>query len=222
MNLLRGLLLDNLGIKLVALLLALVVYLHVFTERPATMVVSFPIQLADLPDSLSLSGTVPAGVKAELKGTGKQFIRLWLSEPRLMVSLAGVGPGRIRRVVTRDDLPLVASDGLDVTHLIGPDTLDIHIERKLERRVAVAPRVEGTPGSGASWDGLVIAEPAAIVISGPKKAVSAIDSVRLQVVQIDGQRDTVRTEVKPLALPSWCSANPPAVAVTVPISRPRP
>ena len=58
-SLLRGILFDNLGLKLVALLLAVVVYLNVYTERPATMVVSFPIQITDLADSLSLSG--PAG-----------------------------------------------------------------------------------------------------------------------------------------------------------------
>ena len=37
MSLLRGLLFDNLGLKLTALLLALLVYLHVYTERPAHM-----------------------------------------------------------------------------------------------------------------------------------------------------------------------------------------
>ena len=89
MNILKGLLLDNLGLKLVALLLALAVYFNVFTERPAMMVVSFPIEYSDLPDSLSLSGPTPPAVKAEVRGTGKQFIRLWLTEPRLKISLAG-------------------------------------------------------------------------------------------------------------------------------------
>jgi len=46
MNVLRGWLLDNLGIKLVALLLALLVYLNVYTDRPATLIVSFPLQIA--------------------------------------------------------------------------------------------------------------------------------------------------------------------------------
>ena len=38
MSLLRGLLFDNLGLKLVALLLAVMVYLNVYTDRPATMI----------------------------------------------------------------------------------------------------------------------------------------------------------------------------------------
>jgi hypothetical protein len=142
-GLIRGLLLDNLGLKLVALLLAVAVYMHVFTERPATMVVEFPLQIADLADTLALAGPVPETIQAELQGTGKQFIRLWLTEPRLKVSLAGVGPGRMRRIISEADLPLITSDRLLVRRLIGPDTLDIKIEKKSTRAVAVAPRVEG-------------------------------------------------------------------------------
>src|SRR6266850_5663683 len=110
MSLLRGLLFDNLGLKLTALLLALLVYLHVYTERPAHMMFSFPIQISDLDSTLSLSGPVPSAVLAELRGTGKQLIRLRLGEPVLKISLAGVGRGRFERSLTSDDLPS-ASDG---------------------------------------------------------------------------------------------------------------
>ena len=34
MNLLRGLLFDNLGVKLIALVMAMLVYLNAYTERP--------------------------------------------------------------------------------------------------------------------------------------------------------------------------------------------
>src|SRR5437867_1028825 len=187
MSVLRGLLLDNLGLKLVALLLAVVVYLHVFTERAATMVVPFPVQLVDLSDSLTLSGPPPAGVQAELKGTGKQFIRLWLTEPRFTVSLAGVRPGHFRRLVNRDDLPILPSDKIDVLRLVGPDTLELQLERKIARRVAVAPRVEGSPGAGASWQGEVMLDPPTVVVRGPRRAVTALDSVRLEAVRIGGR-----------------------------------
>ena len=81
MSLVRGLLFDNLGLKLVALLLAVLTYLNVYTDRPATMIVSFPIHVTDLPDSLSLSGPAPAVLQAELRGTAKQLIRLRVTEP---------------------------------------------------------------------------------------------------------------------------------------------
>ena len=39
MSVLRGWLFDNLGLKFTALLLALLVYLNVYTDRPTTMLV---------------------------------------------------------------------------------------------------------------------------------------------------------------------------------------
>src|SRR5439155_22081893 len=106
MNLLRGWLFDNLGLKLVALLLALLVYINVYTDRPATLIISFPLQIVDLADTLSLSGAVPASVQAELRGGGKQLLRMRITEPQVKLSLAGIGMGRFERALTATDLPL--------------------------------------------------------------------------------------------------------------------
>ena len=220
MNILRGLLLDNLGLKLVALLLALAVYLNVFTERPASMVVSFPLEFTDLPDSLTLSGLAPADVKAEIRGTGKQFIRLWLTEPRLKVSLAGVPAGHFDRVISADDLPLLPSDKIVVERLVGPGRLDLRIERAILRRIPVAPRVEGTPKAGWTWAGTILSDPATLLVRGPMHSIASLDSVRLKSVQVEGRRDTVRARVAPDSLPDWCSADPPTVMVAVPLRRP--
>ena len=86
MNLLRGMLFDNLGLKFTALLLAVVVYLNVYTDRSTTMLVSFPLEYTDLDDSLSVSGPSPSVVQAELKGTGKQLILMRVKEPRMKLS----------------------------------------------------------------------------------------------------------------------------------------
>jgi hypothetical protein len=220
MSLLRGLLLDNLGLKLVALLLAVVVYLNVFTDRPATMIVSFPLQFTDLADSLSLAGPVSPAVQAELRGTGKQFIRLWLTEPRIKVSLAGERPGRQRRTLNGDDLPLLPSDNLKVERLLGPGVIEVQIEPRVSRRVPVAARVEGIPRDGMIWSGTVLVEPPEVLVHGPEMAVGMLDSVRLEPVRIDGRRDTVRTVAKATDLPEWCTVEPSGATVTVPLGRP--
>ena len=219
MNLLRGLLFDNLGVKLVALLLALVVYLHVYTERPADMIVSFPLEFEDMPDSLSPFGPVPLSVQAELKGTGKQLIRLKLTEPRFKVSLAGVGAGHFSRPISSDDLPLIPSDRIEVKRMIGPERLEFQLDRKGVRRVAVAPRVAGAPRREAVWPGNLILDPPTVLVLGPERALAQLDSIRLETVRIDGRRDTVRVQAKPDSLPPWCTAEPPTVGVTVPLTR---
>lgn len=219
MGLVRGLLLDNLGLKFVALLLAVLVYLNVYTDREHTELVAFPVRVTNLSDSLSLSGPVPAVVQAELRGTGKQLIRLRLREPILDVSLANVGPGRFERALAATDLPLGGEGGPRVERLIGPRVLEVNVEIRRERRVPVAPRIVGEPAEGARWTGAWRADPPEVLLSGPASIVMGADSLRLRAVSIRGARDTVRVQVEPEIVPPWCEALPAEVTVIVPIVR---
>jgi len=221
MNVLRGLLFENMGLKLVALLLALVVYLHVYTDRPATLTVSFPVEVADLADSLAIVSQSPSAVTAELKGTGKQVIRLRLAEPHLVVSLAGVGPGRFQRALTAQDLPLVAQTGLEVSRFGGPQMLELQIDRFGERRVPVTARIEGTPPGGAVWSGDWSADPPSVRVRGPRSVVARLDSARLAIVKLDGAHDTLEFVATPVNAPPGCQARPPIVSLRVPVTRTR-
>jgi len=217
MNVLRGWLLDNLGIKLVALLLALLIYLNVYTDRPATLIVSFPLQVGDLADSLSLSGAVPSAVQAELRGTGKQLIRLRLTEPPVRISLAGVGAGHFERALTSADLPLPTDVEIQVERVVSPRTVELQVDRKRSRRLPVSARVEGLPAGGVVWTGRLDVEPSTVEVTGPEKAIMALDSVRLDPVRLSGKRDTVQVAVGADALPDWCVMEPEQVTVSVPL-----
>jgi YbbR domain-containing protein len=221
MSLLRGLLLENLGLKIVALLMAVLVYLNVYLDRPATLLVSFPIQVTGLGDSLSLVGPLPGAVQAELRGTGKQLVRLRLGEPLLEVSLAGVQAGRFERTLSAADLPLADHPEVAVERLVGPLSLQLTLDRRVARSLPVAPRVEGVPASGPRAPVVARVEPLRVTVTGPESAIAGLDSLVLDVVRIEGRRDTVRVQVAPAALPEWCSADPPVVTVTVPLREPR-
>ena len=215
MNLLRSILFDNLGLKLVALLLAVVVYLNVYTDRPATMLVTFPIMITDLPDSLSLYGPAPSAVQAELRGTAKQLIRLRVTEPPVKVSLAGVNVGHFERALGAEDLPIPEGVQLQLDRLVSPRTLELDIDRRTTVKVPVAVRVEGTPS--ALWDGTVNLRPARVMVSGPATALATLDSVHLQPVSLTGRRDTLMLAVAPQSLPDWCSMMPDHVEVGIPL-----
>ena len=219
LSLLRSMLFDNLGIKFVALLLALALYLHVYTERPATMIVAFPLEITDLADSLSLTGGAPEPVRAELRGTGKQLIRLRLTEPRIKVSLAGVRAGHYERMVVADDLPLLHDEALEVQRLINPRIVSLDIDSRMRRRVPVAATVAGVPRAGWAWNGEVIALPATVLLEGPRRTVARIDTVRLHPLPIDGRADTLSAEVGPDSLPRWCTIDPAKVRVAVALKR---
>lgn len=216
MNVLRGILFDNLGLKFVALLLAVLIYLNVYTDRPATMVVAFPLQITDLADTLSLSGPAPDAVRAELRGTGKDLIRLRLREPMLRVSLADVGPGVFERTIGAGDLP-IGEKGPSVERLIGPLRIELRIEPRVRFVLPVAARVEGAPAEGFIWSGEALLDPETVAVTGPRSALAELDSVVLAAVSIDGARDTLTLTLGPGALPEWCTPNPATVRVRLPV-----
>jgi len=219
MNLLRSLLFDNLGLKLVALLLALLVYLNVYTDRPATMKVSFPIRVTDLADSLSLSGPSPSTVQVEVRGTAKQLIRLRVTEPPMKVSLAGVGIGRYERALGPEDLPLPEGVEVQVDRMVSPRTLELQVDRRIERNLPVSVSVEGQPASGALWDGSYEIRPSHVKVKGPEGVLGTLDTVRVGPVSLAGRHDTLRVTVETVELPPWCVTEPARVEVFVPLEQ---
>ena len=219
MSVFRGMLFDNLGLKFTALLLALLVYLNVYTDRPTTMLVSFPIEYAELDDSLSLSGPVPSVVQAELRGTGKQLIFMRVKEPRVKLSLAGARRGRLDRALAPSDLPLPEGGGITVENLVGPRVVTLDIDRRIHREVRVTPRVTGQPAPGYHWAGVALVDPPRVRISGPEAVVLGLDSLVLAPVHVEGKRDTVSALVAPERLPDWCAAEPAMVTVRLMLAK---
>ena len=219
MNVLRGWLFDNLGLKLTAFLLAVLVYLNVYTDRPGTMLLSFPVDFADLPDSLSLSGPAPAVVQAEMRGTYKQLITLRVKEPRLRIPMGTATRGHFARALVPSDLPLPAGSTVSVENLVGPRVVEVDIDRRETRALPVAVRVEGMPATGFAWTGEAIVTPPLVRVSGPRAAVRELDSLRLAPIHVDGRRDTVRVAAPIPGLPDWCVADPASVRVKLAMRR---
>ncbi len=219
LSFLRGLLFDNLGIKLVALLLALALYLHVYTERPAVMEVSFPLEIIGLADTLALVGPPHEPVRAELRGTGKQLLRIRLTEPRLKVSLSGVGPGRYERTIVADDLPLLVEEQIEVQRVISPRVISLEIDGAVERSFPVAPRISGAPRAGWTWSGAFKVAPERVMVRGPRHEVDRLDSLRLVPIRIDGRAETLQITTKVDSLPFGCEAESTEIALTVPFER---
>lgn len=213
MNVLRGWLFDHLGLKLTALLLAVLVYLNVYTDRPATMRVAFAVEITDLADTLALAGPSPVAVEADLKGTGKQIIALKVREPRLQLSLGGVGAGRFQRTLSAVDLPLPEGGAITVENFVGPEMLELEVEPRIERELPVSLRVTGAPASGWAWSGEAWIEPRRVRLSGPRTFVAGLDSLVLQPLRLEGRRDTVRAELRPESVPVSCRLEPAFVRV---------
>jgi hypothetical protein len=200
MGSLYGWLFDHLGLKLVALLLAVLVYLNVYLEREATLVVAFPVQAIGLPDSLAVAGGLPDTVRVELRGRGKALLRLKLLGPPVKLDLGEARVGRVAGQLTREDLPIRAGDEVRLERFVAGDEFDLRVEPRLGRRLPVQVGVVGQPASGSMWTGAVRIEPESVEVSGPRSEVLGMRSVAFGAVRVDGRRDTVVAEQAVLPL----------------------
>ena len=221
---LRDVLFGNLGLKLASLVLALLLYAHVVTEQPRESVVQIPVTLTGLPDSLAVSGHPPERVGVKVRGKWKDLIRLGLTSPYLPIDLGHAAPGAFRTTIAADDisgkaLPPELSKLVAVTEVLEPRTVDLVIEPKREKRVRVAPRLNGSPAPGYTLDGPAAADPESVQVRGPRSVVAPLDSVATLPVDITGEREKIQRQVEIDTGPLRLSVEPRRCLVTVRFAR---
>lgn len=212
-----GWLFDNLGLKLFALLLAVLLYLHVLTDRTIEQTLYFPVTVEGLADSLALASSPPNEVGVRLRGTGKQLLRLRYLKPPLKVSLAGAAPGLFQRALGPADMPLSGTSEVTVLEVVDPAEVRLEVTRRASRLVPVAVAVVGEPGRGMIVAGPPMIRPATVRISGPSTWVARQETLRTEPVSIAGRRDTVELVQALVAPPAWAHASPGSVLVSIPI-----
>ena len=207
---------QNLGIKIVALLLALALYAHVVTERPVETVLYFPVVIDGLADTLALSEDPPAQVGAKLRATGKQLIRLRLENPPVRIDLAGVGAGTFQKALAPADFK-VAGEDVEVLSPVDPASYSVQLERRGRRDLPVSVRIEGEPARGYLVGGAVEVRPELVRISGPESWVAQQEGLATAALDVSGQRAAVEAVLALEAPPPWASISPGSVLVRVPI-----
>jgi hypothetical protein len=211
-----GWLFDNLGLKLFALLLAILLYLHVLTDRTVEETVSFPLAVTGLPDSLALAAAPPPALSARLRGSGKQILRLRYLKPPLELSLADVSVGTYQKTFGPADVPLPGATGVSVLEILEPARMTLEVAARGDRRVPVVVTTSGVPLRGFVA-GEPVVRPPLVRLSGPADWLAAQDSVATQPIVLAGRRETIEVMQALVASPGFARATPGSVLVTVPI-----
>ena len=96
--------------------------------------------------------------------------------------------------------------------MVGPQQIDVDIDRREHRDLPVGVGVEGRAAPGWTWTGPAIVQPAVVRVTGPRKVLESLDTLWVPRVRIAGRRDSLRLDV-PLSLPDHCTADPAVVRV---------
>jgi len=209
---------NNAGIKLLALALAVLLYLHVFSSQENEILIGVPLELHGIPEGLTWSGELPATAAVRFRGLGLDLLKMRarLEQARLWVEVGEARPGHYQRPLVSEDVVLPTDLRVEVVGVESPREISLQFDRLLVRRLGVVPRVGGRVAPGFTVHGPTVVEPDTVLVRGPEEVLESVEYVKTDVLDISGREDMVTRRV-PLVLEECCQAVPPEVTVRVTI-----
>lgn len=174
--------------KIIALVLATILWLYVMNEQNPPMETSFtaPLEIRNVAASTVIIDA-PDTVKVKVRAPRSLIAGLSAKDIKPYIDVRGLSEGRHSlnvNVVLPPSIELV-----DVT----PEKTTFKVDAALQRKLAVAVRMTGTPSTGTVV-GKTSVEPGQVIVQGPKSAIDAIDKV-VAAVDLTGKTKDIIQEV---------------------------
>ncbi len=206
-TLLRRWFYDNALLKLVALVLAVTLFILVSGEKETERTVRVGVAYVRPTDRVLVSD-VPDSLEVTVRGSWTRIKRLDPADvDAIVIDLTKRGDGEI--AIDEDDIRIPA--GLRVVS-IRPAKLMVQFEHM--KRVPVVPELVGASAEGYVVE-RVVADPVAIAVRGPARVVDSITDARTLPVSVSGKRGPFRSSIALAPLPGGAVAEVDNVAVEV-------
>ena len=182
MEWIRRYVLHNIGLKLLSLGVAVLLWVAVTRDPVAEVALNVPVEFHNAPDALEISSETIPQVQVRVKGPVREVRQLAPSEVHAIVDLSSAKPGE--RTYDLGPSRIHVPDFVEVTQVV-PSQIRVNFDLRATKQVEVRPRVIGTFASGYHI-GEVIAQPQTLTIVGPARHVNGVDTAITDPVDASG------------------------------------
>ncbi len=189
---LRHIRVENKGLKLLALSLAILLF--IVSRQPTSDVKLFnvPLEYRGLNASIEISGDVEQTVSLRVRGPRDLVRSLTPSQLSVVADLTSKEPGE--RVVQLHASDVSLPDSSIRVVQIEPASIRLVLEPKLRKRVAVEAQFMGQPADGFEVY-RVSADPLNVEIEGPQSQLNKIEHLLTESVTLSGRSKDFQTAV---------------------------
>jgi len=165
------------GLKLLAVLIAVVLWIQVHGQGVGSLSMDVPLQVQGLPSDMVIVNDLPDHVRITVGGLQARLSSLERAEVRVPLDASGLkDPGVVERALKVSAIRL--PPGLTIEKL-QPDRLQLQVDRVIKRSITVKPRLELEEG----WTALgVQVTPATATLVGPEVWLGALSDVETTAV----------------------------------------
>ena len=181
----------NIGLKIVSVFIAVLLWLVVAGEQPAERGLRVPIELQNLPATIEVVDLPVETVDVRVRGPSGTLSRLAAGDMVAVLDLQAARPGQRLFHLTPDQIR--TPFGVEVTQ-VNPPTVAMRFETAATRAVPVAPAVIGEVAKGFVIRDITAVPPTVEVI-GPQSAIQRLSEALTEPVSVEGAKTSVREAV---------------------------
>jgi len=208
-------------LRTMALALAVLLWLWVTVERrgerPAEKVVDATVTYNPPPGMMILD---PQGtVRVRLRGSERAIRRVNPFQIDAQVVVRSDREGPVEVQLTPEDVMM--PEDLEVVS-IEPNVLRLHVDQEVRRLLPVQVPLVGEPAAGAELAGRARPTPSEVLVTGPRKVVDAISSVRTNPISLDGHAFDFTESTLLVSPDPLLQLQTQVVSVAIPMQQPQP
>lgn len=187
---------QNLWFKLVAVVMALLLWFHVATDKDYEYSDKFPLEIVGIPEPLLLAERLPDHANVTIRGKGKELLKLKIAEKdSLRIDAREFKRGDTEYLIKPEDVPLPEGLELSVTTVLPPKKLKISLDYPMEKKLQVRPQVTVLPAEGFVQTGEVHYSPKEVMISGPRMWVRNLKDIHTQEKVIEDATESISEQI---------------------------
>lgn len=191
MKFLAGLLTQNLLYKLVAVLIAIVLWAAVQGSQSIEVSLDLPIELEERPPSLVVVDQSASEVNVKIVGSRAAVRRAEKELSSYRIPLGGVNAGEARFSVNAEQLQLPR--GAQVLAR-SPSTVILQLEPVARKKVRVRADIVGEPPAGYKLVGISV-DPSEVLLEGATGSIRKIREVLTDRVDVSEIRETTTQDI---------------------------
>jgi YbbR domain-containing protein len=180
---------ENIGIKIVSILFAILLWLYVTAQIGEKQTFKVPLDLVNVPESLTVASEVPKELTVTIRGARSELMKLrFLSRIRGTVDLGGAKRGRVVVPLSAAILNLPSGFPAGDAVVAAPKSLTLDFERIVVAYLPVIPVFRGTLPKGLIIVGQPSASPPVVLVRGTAAAMNGVTAVETEPIDLRNKR----------------------------------
>jgi YbbR domain-containing protein len=186
---------ENLWVKIAALILAILLWFHVVTNKIYQQEMTLPLTYIDVPGKLVLADAPPDSITVQISATGKRLLRSDWKRSGLRLLVNRSHSGQFKLELSKENLSLVKSEKTELLEVVSPREIELTFDKRAEKRVPIISRVYFFPMYCFAAIGNDSIDPAYVTVSGPESKISELRHIETMEKTIEGIKDNITTKL---------------------------